>query len=85
MQDKDPLGYIDKDKMKSAIFDCGVYVLKYMKIITPSLLEKNNFTIPAWNEEELQQFREECGQHILLDIDNWYRQEILDIAHPNTR
>ncbi|MED6163965.1 hypothetical protein PIB30_085081 [Stylosanthes scabra] len=41
--------YIRVPKQPNA-FDCGVYVLKYMDIVNPSLLEKKNFTAPVWAE-----------------------------------
>ncbi|MED6137966.1 hypothetical protein PIB30_069925 [Stylosanthes scabra] len=33
-----------------SLFDCGVYVLKYMEIVNPSLLKKRNFTVPLWTK-----------------------------------
>ncbi|MED6152416.1 hypothetical protein PIB30_091883 [Stylosanthes scabra] len=66
-------------------FDCGVYVLKYMEIVNPSLLGKRNFTVPVWTEDELQQFREEFVECLLFDGDNFFRQQALKVSNPVSR
>ncbi|MED6175276.1 hypothetical protein PIB30_076919 [Stylosanthes scabra] len=66
-------------------FDCGVYVMKYLDIVNPSLLGKKNFTVPVWTEDELQRFREEFVERILYDGDNYYRHQAIKASNPIVR
>ncbi|MED6219924.1 hypothetical protein PIB30_040300 [Stylosanthes scabra] len=66
-------------------FDCGVYVLKYMKIVNPNDLVKRNFKIPAWSKEQLEEFREQIIERILCNVDNEFREMVMEVANPNIR
>ncbi|MED6125890.1 hypothetical protein PIB30_072910 [Stylosanthes scabra] len=66
-------------------FDCGVYVFKYMEIVNLNDLAKCNFKIPAWSKEQLEKFREQIVERILCDIDNEFREMVMEVAKPNTR
>ncbi|MED6152153.1 hypothetical protein PIB30_089185 [Stylosanthes scabra] len=57
-------------------FDYGVYVLKYMEIVNPSLLEKRNFIVLVWTE-----LRVEFVEHILFDDNNLFRQQALNMSN----
>ncbi|MED6141312.1 hypothetical protein PIB30_102163 [Stylosanthes scabra] len=76
--------YIRVPKQPNA-FDCGVYVLKYMDIVNPSLLEKKNFTVLVWTEDELQSFREEFVERILYDGYNYYRHQAIKASNATAR
>ncbi|MED6211857.1 hypothetical protein PIB30_077623 [Stylosanthes scabra] len=76
--------YIRVPKQPNA-FDCGVYILKYMDIVNPSLLGKKNFTVPVWAEDELQRFREEFVERILYDGDNYYRHQAIKALNATVR
>ncbi|MED6177448.1 hypothetical protein PIB30_098216 [Stylosanthes scabra] len=78
------LKYIRVPKQPNA-FDCGVYVLKYIDIVNPSLLGKNNFTVLVWAEDELQRFREEFVERILYDDDNYYRHQVIKASNATAR
>ncbi|MED6105886.1 hypothetical protein PIB30_000014 [Stylosanthes scabra] len=65
--------------------DCGIYVLKYMDIVNPSLLGKRNFTVPVWTEAELQQFREQYTERILYHSDNYFRFKTIKASNSVTR
>ncbi|MED6168619.1 hypothetical protein PIB30_013114 [Stylosanthes scabra] len=93
MKDNDGLEYIIKDKMKKAHyvssliirFDCGVYVLKYLKMVNPTESGKKTFKTPAWSDDELAEFREEIVEYILLHDDNYYRSEVVTASEPKQR
>ncbi|MED6162880.1 hypothetical protein PIB30_074607 [Stylosanthes scabra] len=86
MTNLDTLDYIDENKINHLLlFDCGVYVLKYMDIVNPSLLEKKNFTVPVWAEDELQRFREEFVERILYDGDNYYKHQAIRASNATAR
>ncbi|MED6181506.1 hypothetical protein PIB30_019933 [Stylosanthes scabra] len=66
-------------------YDCGVYVLKYMDYVNPSILGKKNFSVPIWTEAELQEFREQYVEGILYHDDNYYRYKAIKVANSATR
>ncbi|MED6148431.1 hypothetical protein PIB30_053161 [Stylosanthes scabra] len=66
-------------------FDCGVYVLKYMEIVNPNDLAKRNFKIPAWSKEQLARFREQIIERILCDVDNEFREMVMQVTNPHAR
>ncbi|MED6223578.1 hypothetical protein PIB30_075322 [Stylosanthes scabra] len=59
--------------------------IQYMEVVNPSFLEKRNFTVPIWTEDELQQFREEFVERILFNGDNFFRQQALKVSNPVAR
>ncbi|MED6172887.1 hypothetical protein PIB30_054068 [Stylosanthes scabra] len=65
--------------------DCGVYVLKYMKIVNPSDLGKSGFRVPAWSKEQLEDFREQFVERILSDVNNEFLEDVMEVAKPNAR
>ncbi|MED6117594.1 hypothetical protein PIB30_111393, partial [Stylosanthes scabra] len=66
-------------------FYCGVYVLKYMEIVNPNDLAKRNFKIPVWSKEQLEEFREQIVERILCDVDNEFREMVMQVANPHAR
>ncbi|MED6202690.1 hypothetical protein PIB30_108091 [Stylosanthes scabra] len=66
-------------------FDCSVYVLKYMEIVNPNDLAKRNFKIPVWSKEQLEEFREQIVERILCDVDNEFREMVMQVANPHAR
>ncbi|MED6167863.1 hypothetical protein PIB30_006834 [Stylosanthes scabra] len=60
--------------------DCGIYVLKYMDIVNPSLLGKRNFTVPVWTE-----FREQYVECILYHDDTYFRHKAIKASNLVTR
>ncbi|MED6211615.1 hypothetical protein PIB30_075447 [Stylosanthes scabra] len=76
---------VEKGDIAEKEFDCGVYVLKYMDIVNPSLLGKKNFTVPVWAEDELQRFKEEFVERILYDDDNYYKHQAIKASNATAR
>ncbi|MED6114048.1 hypothetical protein PIB30_076564 [Stylosanthes scabra] len=66
-------------------FDWVVYVIKYMEIVNPNDLAKRSFKIPAWSKEQIEEFREQIVECILCDVDNEFREMVMQVAKPNTR
>ncbi|MED6111666.1 hypothetical protein PIB30_054433 [Stylosanthes scabra] len=76
--------YIPVPKQPNA-YDCGVYVIKYMDYIDPSMLGKRGFSVPIWTKAELQEFREQNVERILYHGDNYYRYQAIKAANSATR
>ncbi|MED6155764.1 hypothetical protein PIB30_008000 [Stylosanthes scabra] len=78
--------YIPVPRQPNA-YDCGVYVLKYMDYVNPSILGKKNFSVPIWTEVELQEFREQYVyvERILYHSDNYYRYKAIKAVNSATR
>ncbi|MED6194674.1 hypothetical protein PIB30_030627 [Stylosanthes scabra] len=56
-----------------------------MEIVNPNDLAKCNFKIPAWSKEQLEEFREQIVERILCDVNNEFREMVMEVAKPNTR
>ncbi|MED6139371.1 hypothetical protein PIB30_083200 [Stylosanthes scabra] len=56
-----------------------------MEIVNPNDLAKRNFKIPAWSKEKCEEFREQIFERILCDVNNEFREMIMEVAKPNTR
>ncbi|MED6161277.1 hypothetical protein PIB30_059300 [Stylosanthes scabra] len=76
--------YIPVPRQPNA-YDCGVYVIKYMGYVNPSILGKRQFSLPIWTEAELQEFREENVERILYHGDNYYMYQAIKVANSATR
>ncbi|MED6199034.1 hypothetical protein PIB30_072173 [Stylosanthes scabra] len=56
-----------------------------MEIVNPNDLGKRNFKIPAWSKDQLEEFREQIVERILCNINNEFREVVMEVAKPNTR
>ncbi|MED6183301.1 hypothetical protein PIB30_036662 [Stylosanthes scabra] len=56
-----------------------------MEIVNPNDLGKRNFKIPAWSKDQLEEFREHIIERILCNVDNEFREVVMEVAKPNTR
>ncbi|MED6178117.1 hypothetical protein PIB30_104578 [Stylosanthes scabra] len=56
-----------------------------MEIVNPNDLAKRNFKIPVWSKEQLEEFREQIVEHILCDVDNEFREMVMQVANPHAR
>ncbi|MED6203115.1 hypothetical protein PIB30_112444 [Stylosanthes scabra] len=62
-----------------------MYVLKYMEIVNPNDLAKRNFKIPVWSKEQVEEFREQIVERILCNVDNEFREMVMQVANPHAR
>ncbi|MED6213646.1 hypothetical protein PIB30_095305 [Stylosanthes scabra] len=56
-----------------------------MEMVNSNDLAKRNFKIPAWSKEQLEEFREQIVECILCDVDNEFREMVMQVANPNAR
>ncbi|MED6151656.1 hypothetical protein PIB30_084527 [Stylosanthes scabra] len=67
-------------------YDCGVYVMKWMKLIDPTILidcSKGNkeYNIETWPEPKLEEFRKSIVAKIMLSKSNAWRVETIRKAN----
>ncbi|MED6222822.1 hypothetical protein PIB30_068199 [Stylosanthes scabra] len=66
-------------------YDCGVHVLKYLEVVNPLELNKKSYKVPAFSQEQLNEYREEIVERILLNNDNFYKVEPVQATVPRQR
>ncbi|MED6150370.1 hypothetical protein PIB30_071633 [Stylosanthes scabra] len=68
------LQFVDVPKQPNST-DCGVYVMKWMKLLDVAALSaahtfKIQYNIEEWNEDQLDQFRKEIVSKLIMSKDN---------------
>ncbi|MED6181854.1 hypothetical protein PIB30_023215 [Stylosanthes scabra] len=70
---------------ENIIYDCGVHVLKYLEVVNPLELNKKSYKVPAFSQEQLNEYREEIVKRILLNNDNFYKVEAVQATVPRQK
>ncbi|MED6179606.1 hypothetical protein PIB30_002430 [Stylosanthes scabra] len=63
----------------------GVHVLKYLEVVNPLELHKKSYKVPAFSQEQFDEYRQEIVERILLDNDNFYKVEAVQATVPRQR
>ncbi|MED6112085.1 hypothetical protein PIB30_058532 [Stylosanthes scabra] len=66
--------------------DCGVYVMKWMELIDPTVLkdcstDNKEYNIETWTEPKLDEFRKDIVAKIMLSESNAWRMETMRKAN----
>ncbi|MED6163477.1 hypothetical protein PIB30_080297 [Stylosanthes scabra] len=77
--------YVSNVLDQMIVYDYGVHVLKYLEVVNPLELNKKSYKVLAFSQEQLNEYREEIVERILLDNDNFYKVEAVQATVPRQR
>ncbi|MED6174512.1 hypothetical protein PIB30_069756 [Stylosanthes scabra] len=90
LKDQEYMELLDKEKLRTHNTpnptDCGIYVMKWMKLLDAATLSgcftfKCRYSIEEWGQDKLDEFRKKIMSKLIMSKENTLRMEAINQAN----